>query len=240
MASTNATRLVTRKDVCEVCKDSGVITVIQSAHGIWMCQEHWNQEQLTIAAQKTLDDSRKVDTGVTTRHDVFVSAPTPIIELKGAIQNDSTIPDGEKTYALVKELNTRLESLNKAIFDGEELVKAQKAERMVVIANAQNLVATLRVDLRSQFGNLNISMPVTTRTVKPAKSPKLNKSDKPVKAVKPGKRSFTRADLVDLNEAAEKYGVPSYTLQSFLQNNDSSYEDGARKLAEMMGLLPTT
>ena len=88
MSVTTAPRLNTRKGECEVCPNSGTITVIKSAGNIWMCQQHWNEEQLTIRAQATLNESRHIDSSVTVRHDVFVSAATPIIELKGAIQND--------------------------------------------------------------------------------------------------------------------------------------------------------
>lgn len=234
MSVTTAPRLNTRKGECEVCEKPIMGTIIQSSGNIWMCQQHWNEEQLTIAAQATINASRHIDSGVTVRHDVFVSAATPIIELTGAIQNDASIPDAEKSYALVKEIDARIKSLTKAIFDDEESLKEKKAQKMALIANAQNLVATLRADLRSQFGHLNVSMPAVTKTVKPAKSPV---SNKPATG-KPATKSFTRADLADLNEIADKYGVSSFTLKSMLLTSNTSMEDTAKELRRVMGLPP--
>lgn len=241
MSVTTAPKLQTRKGECEVCPNSSVITVILSGGGIWMCQQHWNEEQLTIAAQATIKEARKSDEATNVPYDVFVNVATPIVELVGAIQNDSTIPADQKNYAVVKEIESRIKSFTSAIFEDEKVIQAQidavkvkKSERMALIANAQNLVATLRADLRSQFGHLNVSMPAVTKTVKPAKSPV---SNKPATG-KPATKSFTRADLADLNEIADRYGVSSFTLKSMLLTSNTSMEDTAKELRRVMGLPP--
>lgn len=220
--------------------------IILATSGIWMCQHHWNEEQLTLSAKETIAEARKSDEATNVPYDVFVNVSTPIIELTGAIQNDATIPAEHKNYAVAKELEARIKSLTSAIFTDEaqlkvqaDAIKVKKAERMALIANAQNVVATLKSELRSQFGNLNVSMPASTRTPKPTKTPvqriKSNKSNQPSK---PAKKSFTRADMADLSEVADKYDVSAFTLQSICQSQNVSFTEGAILLREMMGKPP--
>lgn len=220
---------------CEVCGNMAD-KVFHQHHNIWMCENCVKIETEAIArdarAKALIEESRKVDSNITLKQDVFLAKTVPFVELKAAIDNNLDIPADQKDYALFTECANRRKKLQEVIFHKRaELTELETEERMWLV-NAQNVAGRVRAEFRNkpEFAHLYIAYepkPITKKQKTTA-----------AKGAPSKKVGFTSKDKAELYEAAKKYGVPAPAVQNLkLSRKDKSYDDVAKEMATMMGLL---
>jgi hypothetical protein len=210
---------------CEVCtRPEGIEAKLTLMHGnIWMCPTCCEEDTTltTQTAKNVIDFSRKIDTQVVLKQDVFNAGTISFIELQAAIENNAEIPAEKKNLSLMQEVAARIETLNAAIFSEEAALIAKKNERHALLINAQNVAARLHAVEREKFKQYDI-------TYQPAKP----KTTKP-KAVK----APAKFDKTAVFEAAKKYNVPAAQVQSLIVSKNLSAEDAAKHMATLLGLI---
>ena len=205
---------------CEFCQR--VEVELFSQHGDLMCAECIALEAVVSQAKQTIPNSRKVDSTLELKQDLFNAGTVSFIELQAAIENNPEIPADKKNYALVSEIDVRIQKLDEVIFAEEAALIAKKNERHALLINAQNLAAKLHDEERAKFRRYDV-------TYKPV-TPKSPKSPKPVTG-----KSFEKKLI---KEAAEKYKVPMSGVQSIVVSRNGITPDAAAKeLAKILGLL---
>jgi hypothetical protein len=220
--------LTNRKTVkgdCETC-DRTDVELTQMHHNIMMCDTCVADEKAVTErnahAVQVIADARKQDGQIELKADLFNAGTVSFVELQAAIENNAEIPAERKQYTLMEEVAARIEKLNAAIFSEEAALLAKKNERHALLVNAQNVAAKLHAVEREKFKQYDINYkPVAPKSVKP-------------KVVKTSGKKF---DKTALYEAAKKYGVPAPQVQGIVTAQNKSYEDAAKHLAELMGLI---
>jgi len=220
---------------CDGCPKTNV-DLYQASRGMMLCKECHTQEQETISKQKEvkslLEESRKRDAEITSKEQIFVADTVPAIELRGLIENDETIPAGEKDYAFVKECETRYTTLKAAMFTHRQELARMEAEARIWQVNIQTTAVRLHGEIRRKYEQFDIEYkPNVTKAKTPV--------NKPVKTPTPKKKSFTKADLIELSTVCKKYGVGDhvFTVQSIVLNRNMSYDEAAKTLASKLGLI---
>lgn len=207
---------VTKGD-CECCDSVGVDVTFQ--HGnMWMCASCIEKE---MTATQLLADSKVIDQSITVKADIYNASTVAAIELRGAIEADSSIPQDQKEYAYAKACMERFQHTQKVIFEKrQELLKNENELRMWQV-NVQTTAGKLRSEFREQFKMLDVSyQPVTPKTTKP-------------KAVKTSKTFAKEA----VNDAAKKYKVPASAIQMMvISRNGMSPDAAGKELAEKLGI----
>jgi hypothetical protein len=213
------------KGDCETC-DRTDVELTQMHHNMMMCPDCVREEQAAIERNKhavqVVADARKNDAGIELKQDLFNAGTVSFVELQAAIENNSEIPADKKQFAVMTEVAERIQKLDAVIFAEETALLAKKNERHALLINAQNVAARLHEKEREQFKQYDINYkPTAPKTIKP-------------KAVKTTGKKFDKAALY---EAAKKYGVPAPQVQSIVTAQNKSYEDAAKHLATLMGLI---
>ena len=209
---------------CEVCSATNVFLTLR--HGdILMCPTCLEDDQKMIAsAEKVIDDARKSDATIELRQDLHLAGTVAFTELQAAIQNNPSIPDGQKNYALMVEVAARIEKLAAVIFADEAALLAKKNERHALLTNARQVAAKLQEKERAKFKEYDINYkPVTPKSVKPTRVPKAS-----------SKKKYSKAELYD---AAKKYNLPVAQVQSIVIARNMSPEDAAKYFAQLMGTI---
>lgn len=216
--SFNIVPKVTKGD-CECCDSTAVDVTLQ--HGnMWMCAACSEKEKV---ATKLIEESKIIDSSIVVKADIYNAKTVAAIELRGAIQADSTIPDDQKEYAYAKACFERFQRIQKVIFDKRQELLDNENELRMWQVNVQTTAGKLRSEYREQFKMLDVSyQPVS-----------ITKKSKSVKPVKSGK-SFDKAALF---AAAKKYDVPAAGVQSIILSRNMSAEDAAVTLAKLLGKL---
>lgn len=220
-----ATNRKTKGD-CECCTRTEVELTMTQPGNILMCSECLadNLEAIEKSkhAVKVVETARKTDDVIELKQDLFNAGTVSFVELQAAIENNVEIPADRKQFAIMTEVADRIQKLDAVIFADEAALLAKKNERHALLVNAQNVAARLHEKEREKFKQYDINYkPVTPKSVKP-------------KAVKPSGKKFDKAALY---EAAKKYGVPAPQVQSIVTAQNKSYEDAAKHLATLMGLI---
>lgn len=215
---------------CEVCGKLDVKVTLMH-HNMWMCEDCAKTENEALArdahAKKVIEESRKVDSNINLKADVFLAKTVPFIELKAAIDNNSEIPADQKDYALFAECANRRKKIQEVIFHKRQELNELEIEERMWLVNAQNTAARVRADFRNrpEFAHLYVEY-------KPAPITKKNKTTKPAG---PSTSSFTAQDKKELFEAAKKYNLPSSGIQALKKSRPGkSYDDVAKELASLM------
>jgi hypothetical protein len=213
------------KGDCETCERVDV-ELTQMHHNMMMCSDCVAEEQQAIARSKqaaqVVTDARKQDAAIELKQDLFNAGTVSFVELSAAIENNAEIPADRKQFAIMSEVAERIQKLDAVIFAEDEKQLARKNERHALLINAQNVAARLHEKEREQFKQYDVNYkPVTPKSVKP-------------KTVKTTGKKFDKAALY---EAAKKYGVPAPQVQQIVTAQNKSYEDAAKHLATLMGLI---
>lgn len=214
------------KGDCESCTRTEQMLTLQQPGNIMMCPFCVADEQAVkernAHAVQVIESAHKIDAGVVLKADLFNAGTVSFVELQAAIENNAEIPADRKQFAIMTEVAERIEKLNAAIFADEAALLAKKNERHALLVNAQNVAAKLHEAERVKFKQYDINYkPITPKSVKP-------------KAVKAPGKTFDKAALY---AAAKKYGVPAPQVQSIVTAQNKTYDDAAKHLAELMGLI---
>lgn len=212
-----------KKGDCEACDKVDVMLYLEFGN-IWMCADCRAEQQAiaTSNSKAVIEASRKVDTQIELKQDVFNAATVSFVELQAAITANDEIPANRKDYALMEEVAARIDKLSKVIFEEEAALVAKRNERHALLINAQVVAAKLHISEREKFKQYDVNYkPVTKPVVKsPSKTPKAK---------------WNKAEVV---AACNKYpGVPMAQVQSLIVARNMNPEDAAKHMAGLLGLL---
>lgn len=220
-------RKTTTKGDCDCCTATNV-ELTSMHHGMMMCPDCVTKEQDAITRTKgaiqIVESARKNDSTIELKQDLFNAGTVSFVELSAAIENNAEIPADRKQFAIMTEVAERIKRLDAVIFADEAALLSKKNERHALLINAQNVAARLHEKEREQFKQYDVNYkPVVPKSVKPkaVKSPSTSK----------------KFDKTALYEAAKKYGVPAPQVQSIVTAQHMTYEDAAKHLAGLMGLI---
>lgn len=218
----------TKKGECEVCtRPESTETDLWLMHGnCWMCKECRAEDMaLTTQNAKTvIDTSRKIDTQIILRADIYNTTTTSFEELNKAILANDEILPADKTTALMTEVSSRIAVLDAAIFQQKAELVAKENERHSLLTNAQHVHARLREAEKVKFRQFDV-----------------NYQPKVVKPTKAGKTTpAPTSKMADIKAAAAKYNNVAITaarVKSVMLTTNKSPEEAAKHLAEILGLL---
>lgn len=214
-----------KKGECESCSmgsDKPIDLTLEFGN-IWLCAECQEKEKATIAdnAKNVIAFSKKVDTEIVLKADIYKATTVSFVELQAAIENNPEIPAHRKTYELMTQIAERIDKLSKVIFEEEAALVEKRNERHALLVNAQNVAARLHEKEREKFKQYDVNY-------KPA-------AVKKPTTIKPKKPTFNKAELI---EACNKYpGVPMSQVQSIVVSRRMSPMDAAKHMAEILGLI---
>jgi len=194
--------------MCVPCKDAETQVITE------------NQE-----IESVLKQSKKIDETIQLKTDIFVVKTIPAMELHASILQDESIPESEKEYAFTKACYERFLHMQSVVFAKRQEINEAENELRMWQGNVQTTAAKLRSDRRDEFKKLDVNY-----TPAKVKSPKKAASSKSGSQ----KQKF---DRVACNEAAIKYGVPSAQVQSIVVSKNLGYDDAAKHLAGLLGLI---
>ena len=207
----------------------GVDVPVRLVHGdMWLCadcilEEQRAEERSRDAALKVVE-SRKTDTLLELKQDVFVAGTVPFVELQAAIFANDAIPAEKKWAALVEEADKRYQTLTEVIFAEEAALVAKKNARHALHVNIQQVVSRLKETEKAKYANYNVNY----------KPVAITKKEKTVKAVKLDKAGYNKSELFD---AAKKYSVPAAQIRAVMVRKNITAENAAKSIAEAMGLI---
>jgi len=211
---------------CEVCESVNV-PVYRMPGNIDMCEACKNAEeaatQRSVEAINLINESKKIDSLIELKSDVFNAATVSAPELRAAIENNQDIPANMKDYEFAKQSFERFKHLQEVIFKQRVELQVKEAEMRVWQANVQTAAGKLREEYKAQFKAIDIAYQPTTPTIKKVK---VAASGKPKTS-----KAFSKKQC---DEAALKYGVPSHGVQAMVVSRNLSYDDAARTLKEML------
>ena len=209
---------------CEVSGCDKTNVEVYTMHGnILMCSEHRDEEiELVKKMEETnsiLINSRKIDSAVEIKPDLFNAATIPAIELYAAIQQDDSIPADKKQYRYAKESETRMLHFQKVVFEARQKLREDENKMRMWQVTTQAAAGKLSAEQRAEFRALDVTYePDKPKTIKPT----------PVKS----KKTFQKEEV---KKFASQYGVPEAGVQMIVVSKNMSPEDAAKELARMMG-----
>lgn len=209
---------------CEACNSSGKLTRV---NGLWLCDRCASLEFETIGrmhssdkmqqvrvtkANELMEQSRKVDTSLQVRTDIFNARTIEIAEIKKAIDADTSIEN--KQYELAKILTEKLNQYKKIIFDANEAIMDAATSQRATQSYLNNLANTLRAEEREALRLADISY-----------------QPKPVlKPIKPATISRKKFDKAELKKYASELGISEFTLQAVVIQRNCTVEEAANAL----------
>lgn len=217
------------KGDCEFCSATNVQLYLIRNRDL-MCQACMDSEpKPKDNPVQFVQDSRKRDSLIEMKPDIFNAATTSIIELRAAIYQDETIQSDKKSYSLVSECATRIDKFDAAIFSLQQQLTTAQNERHAWVVAAQTETAKIREAGRMQQleeckkFDISYKPPVVK---KPAK-------EKTIKPAKVSKRGPVVLDMESVKAASAKYDIPMSTIQMFLlQRLFATAEEAAKSLRE--------
>ncbi len=212
----------TSKGDCECCTATNVQLTLSRRGNMMQCKTCRETDEMTRTndAKNVIELSRKVDSTIQVKKDIFEKMAISFVELQAAINNNGEIPADRKDYALLEEMNARYETLKQAIFDAKSTLVTLQNEQNALLHNAQSVVAKLREADRAKFKQFDINYQPA-----PVKKPKT------VKAARPTYK------MSEVKAAADKYKVPAPQVQSIILSKNLNPEEAAKYMANLMGLI---
>jgi len=214
---------------CEVCEAVNV-PVYRMPGNIEMCESCKASEeaatQRSVEAINLITESKKIDSLIELKSDVFNAATVSAPELRAAIENNQDIPANMKDFEFAKQCFERFKHMQQVIFQQRVELQEKEAEMRVWQANVQTAAGKLREEYKAQFKAIDIAYQPQTPTIKKIKSAATSG-----KGNKPGTKTFNKKAC---DEAAAKYGVPAFGVQSMAVSRNLSYEDAAKELKSLM------
>lgn len=173
----------------------------------------------TIGINEVLRQSKEIDSNVQIRTDLFNAATVSIIELKKAIDEDSSIEN--KPYKLAKTLKERFEHYKNLVFELNTQIAEAGNNQKAIQVYLNNLANTLRAEEREKLRLADISY-----TPKPPKAIKT-----PSVTTRQTKKS-TKIDKVELRKYASELGISEFMLQMIVVQKGISVADAAKQIKD--------
>jgi hypothetical protein len=192
---------------------------------MWLCPECVIKEikvgNTVKAMQVTVEQSRKIDSQINLKQDIFLNKTVAFVELQAAIYADESIAAEDKAIAFMNEVKTRIQKLSKVISERQEELGELQTEKRMYQVQAQEYAGRIGREIEEKYPEFRV-------TYAPAPITKKEKSSKPVKSAK---ASYTEA-----KEAAKKYGVEQYlsAIQMIMKSKGVSAEIAAKQFAEQV------
>jgi hypothetical protein len=213
--------------VCEFCPNPGKVEIRYG--NMLMCEACWEKEQnlqknnntpeaqqgRVDAMTRAMETSKKIDSSIEVRSDVFNAATTAIVDLKKVIDENPDITN--KPFALAQTLTERFNHFKKVVFDANEAIIEATNNQKAIQVYLNNLANSLRTEEREKLKLQDINYQPTK--VKPVKTVK------PITTAKPAK-----LDQKELKKYALELGVSLFTLQMVCVSQSLTPEQAATKL----------
>ena len=216
----------TEHATCEACEYVGKCELYSSRPDqlILLCPTCINKEekarmspeQQQARVNKTIEDSKKQDMSVQLRSDIFNAQTTSIIELKTAIDGDSSIEN--KHFKLAEVLTDRLNHFKKVIFELNEEMVGKSNEQRAIQVYLNDLSNKLRVEEREKIKLADISY-----------------QPNPAKISKPRGVTVRKYDKTEIRKFALQAGVPESVLQMVCVAKNMTPEQAFNQLKKAMG-----
>lgn len=229
---------------CEACPTTLASLVLTGKKliffkGTWFCPScHAKEVELTEISAKEADKrveesraqsnslvdiSRQIDQTIQLREDVFNAHTVAIMDLKKAIDEDTTIEN--KPLFLAEELHKRYSHLAKVVFDARSMIVDATNQQRAIHTYMATLSNQLRAEEREKLKLQDINYHPET-----PKTPKVRgTSSKPRTAKK-------IATLAECKEMAGKFNIPVEMLRMRLTvKTGETLEEAAREIAKKMG-----
>lgn len=210
---------------CEACDKKDVRIRPLHNKNLWFCDSCYETEiqaqvdsvknrlTETNPVQSALSQAAKIDSTIQVRTDLFNAATTAIVDMKKAIDDDTSITN--KPYALAEQLMARFSHFKQVVFElNQQIVDAGNQQKAIQIYLNQ-LANTLRAEEREKLRIQDI-------TYKPG----------PAKIVKPTtmRAAAKKLDKVELRKYAAELGVSEFTLQTVVVAKGLTVADAAKML----------
>jgi hypothetical protein len=194
---------------CDACNNKGVL---QICNKMALCRECVAKEienslpsvpvsQLVPSNplnNAVLQMSKDIDNSIRVSSDLFNANTTPILELKKAIDEDTTIPADKKTYVLAERLLERFNTHKRAIFDMQESIVKEHSNQRAIQQYLNNLASSLQTEERERLKLADINYkPEVVKEVK-------------VKVTKPKAQKFTNAEV---KAACAQFNVDEFMVR---------------------------
>ncbi len=134
----------------------------------------------------TLQMSKQIDSSITVSSDLFNAATVPIMEIKAAIDADTTIANDKKHYRLAEVLLERFNTHKAAIFAMQQKIVAEHSNQRAIQQYLNNLAHKLQGEEREKLKISDINYkPEVVKEIKPkVKAAKAVKfTDKEIKSI---------------------------------------------------------
>lgn len=207
---------------CEVCDKENVIVTVM--HGnITMCSDCAALEVAAVTRagdiNNLLENSKKIDTSIQVKQDVFNAKTVAAIELQASIQSDENVKDEDKLYIFAKTMQERADILKKAIFDDRVALLEKENEYRMWQSQIQSAAGMIRDKRREEFKAQDIDY-----KPEPAKKPK---------SAKPTDNSNSKYKGGELQAAAKKYDVPATVIRTYMIRKNMTAEQAALFFIEL-------
>lgn len=215
---------------CESCGNSGTCEIsgpFNHPQSMLLCMDCIDAEKKAVHDNQSVEkqneradrhnelikQSRMNDKSVNQKTDLFNAQTVANVELKNAIDNDTSIQN--KQFAYCAELKARIEHFSSVIFDARktlgEATEKQKALQVEFSVQANKL----RTEERARLGAIDISY-----------SPSKPKTVKPI-VKKASEKKWTKQEV---REMAAKYSVPVDAVQLICVARNMDAESAAKML----------
>lgn len=218
-----------RKDSdCDCCELTGTVTYYTPRGDMWQCQGCKDKdaalETRQIQSQALLSDIKKMDDSVHMKADIFTAKTIAAIELRGAIEADSSIPDADKDFVYASRMRDRILHLKQVIENDRKALIEKQNEVSMWQVNAQEVVARLSAQHRAHFKEMDLNYHPPTVTKE-----KVVKASKGTSVAKPKKVTYTS---VQRAEAAIKWNLPLNLIQLTAELRGVSPDEAGRIITE--------
>ena len=216
--------------LCEVCDNPIETEVYLMGGNILMCSAHRDEEQAVTNAIFVVNESRRRDSLIEVRQDIWNAATVPFVELQAAIDNNPEIPVNQKAYAFLEEATLRFKKMSEVILDEDKKQVARKNERDSWRTQIQEFAGKQQATIREKYKNFDIQYQPVVKTVKPHKASS-SSSSSTVKELCSIKAS---------DEASAKYGVAAVAIRQMSRNHGGDADKAGQYLAGLLGKLKGT
>lgn len=231
---------------CEVCPAKDIEIHVHYGN-LWMCDSCWAKEAalkaevnkpenvearvnatrlnpITPIDSKVIETSRAIDASIQVRTDLFNAATVAIMDIKTAIDADTTITN--KPAKLAETLMDRFNHYKQVVFELNEKIVEAGTQQKAIQVYLNQLANSLRAEEREKYRITDINYKPNAPTVKAVKTITTRKS--------------TKLDKVELRKYAAEIGIAEYTLQSFVVSKGVTVAEAADMIKKSIAAAKAT
>lgn len=217
----------TKTGDCECCNAKNIQITVHYGN-MWMCDDCWKKEQAIVAEHQSpqaqqarvdaiLAETKRVETEVRIKSDIFNAATVPIVELTAKVNADSAIEN--KQFAIAEILLARFQERKAVIFERrQELLQLENEQRAIQI-HLNQLALQLRKEERDRLKLADLNyQPSTPKEKKPPAE----------------KRPSISKQLQEIRKYAAEYGVDEVAVRTLTVAKNLTPEKAAQLVKGMM------